>query len=403
MLQPVTEPGVAQTALSVDRPGMPQHRPHAGAWAGRALAVLGTIAAVVAAVLDPGNARSAASQAWSPFVLVAGLLLIGLVADEDRLFSAAGRWLARLARNGGVTFAGAVVLVATVTAVLNLDTSVAFLTPVLIYTARSRGEGEARLLYGCLLLSNAGSLLLPGSNLTNLIVLGHLHLTGGRFLARMWLPSVAAVVVTAGVVVLGERRSPPARTAEPVAPERPAVGLGLAAVGAAVVLVLVLQAPALPVAAAGVLAVGVRLIRGRERRDRVLGVLGLPTLIGLFGVAVALGTAGRVWSGPADLLAHLDQSATAVVAAGTSVLVNNLPAASVLAARTPRHPFALLVGLDLGPNLFVTGSLSWILWLRAARAVGARPSIIRASRLGALAVPLSMAAALGALALTGLR
>jgi arsenical pump membrane protein len=334
---------------------------------------------------------------------VAGLLLIGLVADEDRLFATAGRGLARMAPSGGVTFAGAVVLVATVTAVLNLDTSVAFLTPVLIYTARSRGEGEARLLYGCLLLSNAGSLLLPGSNLTNLIVLGHLHLTGGQFLARMWLPWVAAVVVTAGVVVLADRRSPPARTAEPVAPERPAVGLGLAAVGAGVVLVLVLQAPALPVAAAGVLAVGVRLIRGRERRDRVLEVLGLPMLIGLFGVAVALGTAGRVWSGPADLLAHLDQSATAVVAAGTSVLVNNLPAASVLAARTPRHPFALLVGLDLGPNLFVTGSLSWILWLRAARAVGARPSIIRASRLGALAVPLSMAAALGALALTGLR
>ncbi len=53
---------------------------------------------------------------------------------------------------------------------------------------RSRGGGEAALLYGCLLLSNAGSLLLPGSNLTNLIVLGHLHLTGGQFLARMWLP-----------------------------------------------------------------------------------------------------------------------------------------------------------------------------------------------------------------------
>ncbi|MDB5064113.1 MAG: Arsenic efflux pump protein [Chloroflexi bacterium] len=382
---------------------MPQHRPRPGAWAGWALAVLGGIAAVGAAVLDPGSARSAASQAWSPFVLVAGLLLIGLVADEDRLFATAGRGLARLSRNGGVTFAGAVVLVATVTAVLNLDTSVAFLTPVLVYTARSRGEGEARLLYGCLLLSNAGSLLLPGSNLTNLIVLGHLHLTGGRFLTRMWLPWVAAVVVTAGVVALGERRSPRTAGAGSAAPDRPAVGLGLAAVGAAVVLVLALQTPALPVAAVGVVAVAVRLIRGRERRDRVLEVLGLPVLIGLFGVAVALGTAGRVWSGPADLLAHLDQWATAAVAAGTSVLVNNLPAASVLAARTPRHPFALLVGLDLGPNLFVTGSLSWILWLRAARAVGARPSIIRASRLGALAVPLSMAAALGALALTGAR
>jgi arsenical pump membrane protein len=179
-------------------------------------------------------------------------------------------------------------------------------------------------------------------------------------------------------------------------------GLGLAAVGATVVLVLLLQNPALPVAAVGGLAVGVRLARGGTLRSRVLDVLGLPVLIGLFGVAVALGAAGRVWSGPADLLAHLDPWATGAVAAGTSLLVNNLPAASLLAARTPPHPFALLVGLDLGPNLFVTGSLSWILWLRAARAVGARPSIIRASRLGAVAVPVSMAAALGALSLTGL-
>ena len=126
-------------------------------------------------------------------------------------------------------------------------------------------------------------------------------------------------------------------------------------------------------------------------------------LVGLFGVAVALGTLGRVWSGPADLLSHLDNWGTAVVAAGSSVLVNNLPAATLLAARRPEHPFSLLVGLNLGPNLFVTGSLAWILWLRAARNAGVRPSIAKASRLGVLAVPLSMAAALGVLTLTGLR
>ena len=69
----------------------------------------------------------------------------------------------------------------------------------------------------------------------------------------------------------------------------------------------------------------------------------------------------------------------------------------------PHHPFALLVGLNLGPNLFVTGSLAWILWLRAAQTAGARPSIAKASRLGAVTVPLSMAAAVGALVLTGAR
>jgi arsenical pump membrane protein len=69
----------------------------------------------------------------------------------------------------------------------------------------------------------------------------------------------------------------------------------------------------------------------------------------------------------------------------------------------PHQPYALLIGLNLGPNLFVSGSLAWILWLRAARSAGARPSIAHASRLGAVAVPLSMVAALAALALTGPR
>jgi arsenical pump membrane protein len=67
----------------------------------------------------------------------------------------------------------------------------------------------------------------------------------------------------------------------------------------------------------------------------------------------------------------------------------------------PPHPYALLVGLDIGPNLFVTGSLAWILWRRAARATGAEPSLARASLLGGLSVPLSMAAAVTILALTG--
>jgi arsenical pump membrane protein len=123
--------------------------------------------------------------------------------------------------------------------------------------------------------------------------------------------------------------------------------------------------------------------------------------LGLFGVAVALGTLGRVWSGPSTLLSHLDVWGTAVVAAICSVLFNNLPAASLLASRVPSHPFALLIGLNLGPNLFVTGSLAWIIWLRVARSAGATPSIARATRLGAVAVPLSIAAAVAVLVLMG--
>jgi arsenical pump membrane protein len=378
--------------------GIPRDPQTGGGWA---LAIVGVAGAVAAGLVNAHHAESAASQVWSPFVLVAGLLLVGLVADEDGLFLASGYRLARLAPNAVSLFAGAAVLVALVTALLNLDTSVVFLTPVLVYAARSRGQGEAPLLYGCLLLSNAGSLLLPGSNLTNLIVAGHLHFSGAAFFYRMAPAWIGAVMVTAVAVGVVERRSLHTGRGDPTAPPTPTLGLGLAAVVAVTVFVLVLRSPAVPVASVGVLVIGVRLASHREHGDRVLSVLGLPVLIGLFGVAVTLGALGRSWSGPATVLSHLDGWGTAAVAALSSVLVNNLPAAALLASRLPPRPYALLVGLDVGPNLCVTGSLAWILWLRAARTAGASPSVARASVLGVLSVPLSVAAAVAMLSLTG--
>lgn len=373
------------------------------------MAAVGALGATVASALDGGDARSAATQDWPPFVLVSGLLLVGLVAHDTGLFALAGRGLARMPGGAGVLFGGAVVLVASVTSILNLDTSVAFVTPVLVYAARSRGGGEAPLLYGCLLLSNAASLLLPGSNLTNLIVLGHLHLSGGRFLGRVAPAWVASVVITAAVVAVVERRSMTKNTdavaSQTTAPggDRPGMAIAAAAVTAVTVCVLILPTPALAVAAVGLVATGARVVRGHASSDRVLEVLGLPLLVGLFGVAVALGTLGRAWSAPATALAHLDSWATAAVAAAASVLVNNLPAASLLAARVPHRPVALLVGLDIGPNLFVTGSLAWILWVRAAASAGAAPSIAKATRLGLMAAPLAMVGALGVLTLAGTR
>jgi arsenical pump membrane protein len=365
------------------------------------LAGLGIVAAVAAVAADPSDAGSAASQVWPPFVLVTGLLLVGLVADQDGLFAAAGHRLAVLAPNGFVLFAGAAAMVAVVTALLNLDTSVVFLTPVLVHAGRHRGRSGAALLIGCLLLSNAGSLLLPGSNLTNLIVLGHLHLSGGEFFSHMALPWVASVVVTGAVVAIGERRSLRAGHREPDEPRRATLGLGALAVAVVTVLVVTLRSPALPVAGVGVLVVAIRMTAGREELGRVRRVVGAPVLVGLFGTAMALGTLGRAWSGPATLLSHLDGVGTAAVAAGSAAVLNNLPAAALLASRVPPHPYALLVGLNIGPNLFVTGSLAWILWWRTARATGSAPPVGRAVILGLVSVPLAMAAALGMLALSG--
>jgi arsenical pump membrane protein len=324
-------------------------------------------------------------------VLVAGLLLVGLVAAEDRLFEAAGAVASRLPGGAITLFAVLLGFVAVVTAVLNLDTAVWFLTPVLVHAARSRGTDERAFLYGAVFMSNSASLLLPGSNLTNLLVLSREHTTGTTFAARIWPAWVAAVAVTAIVVALAFRPREDGRPSD----ERPnpRYGLGLVGISAAAALVLALSRPALPLFALGV---GLVLIRRSPWRE--IRATASPLILGsLFALAVALGTLARSWEWPDDLANDHGRWAAALVAAVASVLVNNLPASVLLSAHVPLHPRSLLVGLDLGPNLFVTGSLSAFLWLRAARSVGARPSVATYARVGIVLAPLSMLAALAAL------
>ncbi|MHB1445516.1 MAG: SLC13 family permease [Acidimicrobiales bacterium] len=384
----------------------------------------GTAGALAAAVFDPGRAQAAAAQDSPAFLLVAGLLVIGLVAQQDHLFEAAGRWLSDRFRSDGLLLAAAMLLIGVVTATLNLDTSVAFLTPVLVQAGRRRRALAPGLLYACVLLSNAGSLLLPGSNLTNLIVLGPLHVSGLEFLRRMALPWAAALIITGTGVWWWERRAVEASAGdagaraalvEPDTPgparrehagsgdgrPRPAVGLGLVGIAGAIGLVLAVRSPAVPVLGLGLALILWRLAWRRVSAGVVLEVLDLPVLVGLLGVAVGLGALARSWAGPAQLMGHLNSWASAGLAAAASVVVNNLPAASLLGGSRLVHPYSVLVGLDLGPNLLVSGSLAWIIWLRTARQAGAEPSIGRAVRLGAATAPLAMAAAVLMLWVTG--
>ena len=338
------------------------------------------------------------SQTWPPFVLIAGLLLIGAVAASDGLFEAAGATLARLPGGGLVLFASMMVLVASVTVVLNLDTSVVFLTPVLLHAARHRRIDETAFLYGVVFMSNSASLLLPGSNLTNLLVLADTHISGSAFAAGMLPAWIAAVVVTALVVVLWRHRDwrdPGGRDRTELVAFR--WGFGLVGLAAAFVLVLFVPSPAVPVVATGLFVAGAQVLIGRLSLPSTARAVNVPLLTGLFVLATVLGTVARLWDGPARLMASLGSWATAWVGVGTASVINNLPAAVLLSARPPAHPRALLIGLDLGPNLVITGSLSAIFWMRVARSERARPSALTYSKVGLVLVPLSVTASLVAL------
>lgn len=338
---------------------------------------------------------AAASQAWPAFALVTGLLLVGVVAERDGLFGAAGARLSQLPLRPRALLVAALGLVAVVTAVLNLDTSVFFLTPVLLQLARHRGIDEAPFLYGTVFMSNAASLFLPGSNLTNLIVLHHERVSGATFLARMWPAATAAVVTTTLILTIAFWRTLGAPAGRAREPGQAHLGLGVAGVAVSTVLVLALASPALPVLIVGVTVV----LLARISRVRVFATADPRVLVGLFLLAVAVGSVGRWWHGPEQLVNSFDRWQTAASGAIGAICLNNLPAAMLLSANEPAHSRALLIGLNLGPNLAVTGSLSAVLWLRVARSNDARPSARTYTLLGLVVVPVSIAASLAALAI----
>ncbi|HEY2477208.1 MAG TPA: SLC13 family permease [Solirubrobacterales bacterium] len=363
---------------------------------------------------------SALQQSWPPFVLISGLLLIGLLANRDGLFAWGGARLQRLPGGAPALLAAALLLDAVVTAVLNLDTAVVFLTPVLVFAARRRRVAVEPFLYGCVFMANASSLFLPGSNLTNLLVLdAHDAGSGASFAAKMFPIAITAAVVTAVGIGLIYRRhltsglhrdvargsdarradigggeAGAGRRSETDAEARLLLGPGALATGAAIVLVLVLQQPALAVLAVGLLATAVELVRSRVDPAAVWRVLGLPSLTVAFVLTVALCTLARHWDGPAELIGGASGPETAALAAISTVFVNNLPSAALYSAHAVDHSRMLLLGLNVGPNLAVTGALSALLWFRAAREVDARPSLLEFSRRGAPLALVAMGAAI---------
>jgi hypothetical protein len=168
----------------------------------------------------------AAGQAWPPFVLVTGLLMIGAVVEADGLFAALGTRIERIGGGPVVLLAALLSLDAVVTAVLNLDTAVVFVTPIIVHAARQRDCDDRPFLYGALFMANGASLLLPGSNLTNLIVLAHSRLSGAAFARAMALPWLAVVVLTIAFLAAVYRPQRVGGTAEPLAPLRLGLGAG---------------------------------------------------------------------------------------------------------------------------------------------------------------------------------
>ena len=198
-------------------------------------------------------------------------------------------------------------------------------------------------------MANASSLFLPGSNLTNLLVLSDGHVSGRTFFTQMLPIALAATSITAAGLVLIHRRRLLVH-GERVHESAVALHLGLGLWGAmaGAVLIVVLRNAALPVLGIGLVLLLVRALQARMSVRETLSRLGIPVLVSLFGLSVALGTLARASAFPADLVHSAGAPVTAVVAALASVLVNNLPAAVLLSSGSHLHTSALLLGLNVG-------------------------------------------------------
>lgn len=376
--------------------------------------------------VSTGQALSEVDRLGPVVGFLSAVLALAWLADREGLFAAAGAALGRRARRPTRLLTGVFGLAALTTVVLSLDTTVVLLTPVVLLTARQARMPERPHVYACGHLSNSASLLLPVSNLTNLLAYAATGLSFGRFAALMALPWLASIGVSYAMFrwFFAADLAAPARPAEarrvavpgPAAPVPwLAAGVVVATLGGFVLTSLAGVSPAWAAfGGAAVLAVPA-LVRGRVTPTGLLGAAAIPFAVFVLclGVIVrgladhGLGTLLH-WVLPAGsaLPALLGVAGLAAVLAN---VLNNLPAVLILlpvaAAQGVGPVLAVLLGVNLGPNLTYLGSLATLLWRRVLAERGVEVSLREFTRLGLLTVPAGGAAAVvclwGALRVVG--
>jgi arsenical pump membrane protein len=303
-------------------------------------------------------------------------------------------------------------IAATITAALSLDATVVLLTPVVLITVRRLRTPMRPYAYATAHLANAASLLLPVSNLTNLLAFHIADISFAKFtlvMALPWLAAVAAVYVVFRLFFAGDLRLAP-HPEEVGPPPRPPV---FVLVVVALTLAGFTVSESVGVAPAWVALVGasVLAVRSLSRRHtsvpEILRSVNVSFLVfvlalGVVVQAVTLNGMGKAMSGVlpsgSGLAALL---AIAAIAAVLANVVNNLPATLVLlplvAPCGPVAILAVLIGVNIGPNLTYVGSLSNLLWRGVLRQQNVEASVGEYTRLGLCTVPTALVAAVLAL------
>lgn len=379
------------------------------------VAALAAAVVVAAGALSLGGARAVLARLGPTVGFLAALLVLADGCRRAGVFEALGAAMARgangqprrLLRNVFVVAAGT-------TAALSLDATVLLLTPVVFATAARARVSPRPHVYACSHLANSASLLLPVSNLTNLLAFAACRVSFTRFAGLMalpWLGAIATEWVVLSRTFAPELRTPragdgPDQRALPESPSPPVFALTVVALTLAGFALSSLVGVA-PVwfAVAGAVALTVRSppptvseLAGAAEPTFLVFVLGL-------GVVVAAASHNGLSSAVRSLLPHGDGFpallAIAAVSAVLANLVNNLPATliivPVVAAGAPGAVLAMLIGVGIGPNLTYVGSLATLLWRRVVHAHDEDVDLVEFVKLGVMTVPAGLVVSTAAL------
>jgi arsenical pump membrane protein len=385
-------------------------------------AVAGAVALVCLGLLPVSSALEGVGKGLDVYLFLAGMMLLSEIARATGLFDWLAAQAAAHARGSARRLFSLVYLVGIlVTVFLSNDATAVVLTPAVAAVVRSaRLSRPLPYLLICAFIANAASFVLPISNPANLVIYADHMPPLAQWLPRFALPSALAIVATYGVLRLTQREA--LREAVPTAVPVPRLTFAgkAAALGIGVTAAILMIASArgwqlgLPTSVAGVMTLVV--VAGLQRsspwpyvREISWGVI--PLVAGLFVLVEGLVQSGAVGA-LSEALRHWVHQSEALTAGLTGVgvgficnLVNNLPAGliagtAVHAANVPASVAgAVLIGVDLGPNLSVTGSLATILWLGALRREGIQVRALDFLKLGILIMPPALGLALLAVAL----
>jgi arsenical pump membrane protein len=383
-------------------------------------AMAGAAALVLLGLLPIADALSGMRKGVDVYLFLTGMMLIAELAQREGLFDYLAAVAVEHARGSPQRLFLLIYAVGIlVTVVLSNDATAIVLTPAVYAATRAAGAAPLPYLFACAFIANAASFVLPISNPANLVVFGARmpHLLD--WLRQFALPSVASIVVTYAVLRLTQRRALSEERIASRVPEPPGLSHGgkLTAIGIGAMAIVLIGASALdlqlglPTFLCGLITAAAVLTLSRHSPWPIVKQISwsvLALVAGLFVMVEALiriGAIGRLGTALHDMVAQSPAGAAwsaGLITAVTDNIANNLPvglmAGSVAASdHLPQQVVgAMLIGVDLGPNLSVTGSLATILWLVALRREKIDVSFWRFLQIGALVTPPALLAALAA-------